>query len=441
MLPVLSFSGIQIYKSLRLLALASSIVLSLGACESKNSDSNSLTASEDDLSDVEIYKSASPYANIIPDCIRAEDSADACQLSRLPLLGMESDTITIEQVMNRVVVSHDWMGDRFEEVLLTLPDELIQLFRGTTAIVIDDDIRPAYYTVATGAIYLDANFFWLTRDEVNTVNPKEDPRSSFDDPLAFRSLFRYLLNNERAYRYLAPDNYQARSLDDIRLLVASLLLHELAHANDFFPPNLHNSIDANDRPWPAAQKQESLWVSTRLNAMSPLTSDLMYNLGRVMFRGDTATAAQRDITAAEVGAEYEPDGAADDYGYSSIREDVAMLFEEAMMKRLFSLDRDQAFTTAPGATNTCSEYLIGWGVRNRYNESHVVPRAEFVLNQILPEINFDDFLRDSPAPTPLPNDVSWCDSLDAFDNSASSSQQKPSNDSLIESFDLRPPYL
>jgi hypothetical protein len=391
--------------------LCTSIVLLCG-CESKGGEDSGLSASEEDLADVSAYKSASPFAERLPQCIRAQSSSEACTLAELPLLGMEAETLTVDLIMDRVVTSHDWMGERFEEVLLTLPDDILQLFRGTTAVVIDDDIRPAYYTVSTGAIYLDANFFWLSEAEAASVNPKEDPRSDFDDPLAFRSLWRYVLDNESPYRYRRPDNYVARTLDDIRLLVASLLLHELAHANDFFPPALTSSLDPSMRPWPAASEREASWVSTRLANSNPLGSDTLHGLARVMFHGDTPSADQRDISAIEVGAAYSPDGAADDYAYSSIREDVAMLFEEAMMYRLFGIDRDQAFTSAPGESNFCEDYVIGWGVRNRFMEAQVVPRVEFVLEEILPEQDFSDFIRDLASPIPLQNDVDWCESLD-----------------------------
>lgn len=389
----------------------------LCACESKSGD-DGLGASEEELSDVSTYIDSSPYADRIPGCIRAQSSNDACSLAELPLLGMEAQTLTVPLIMNRVATSHDWMGERFEEVLLTLPDEILQLFRGTTAIVIDDDIRPAYYTVATGAIYLDANFFWLSEPEAASVNPKEDPRSNYSDPLAFRSLWRYVLNNESAYRYRRPDDYVPRTLDDIRLLVASLLLHELAHANDFFPPELSSSLDASMRPWPAASEREASWVSTRLSNSNPLASNTLYGLAEVMFRGETPNSDQREITAQAVGAEYAPDGAADDYAYSSEREDVAMLFEEAMMYYLFDIDRDQAFTDAPGENNFCEDYVIGWGVRNRFMDAHVLSRVEFVLEEILPETDFSEFLRDLGEPTALQNGADWCESLDILSGAA-----------------------
>ena len=73
--------------------------------------------------------------------------------------------IDTDAIMQRLVVSHDWMGQRFKEVLDILPAEILQLMSGVTAVVIDDDIRPSYYTNWTGAIYLDPANLWLTNDD------------------------------------------------------------------------------------------------------------------------------------------------------------------------------------------------------------------------------------------------------------------------------------
>ncbi|MFT7559171.1 MAG: hypothetical protein ACI93R_001076 [Flavobacteriales bacterium] len=398
---------------LPLISTAAAVCILTG-CGSSGDDDLDLSASADDLSNAKAYLPEGSYADVLKSCISAQSSGDACNFETLPLIGMDTENPGVDDIMRRLVVSHDWMGQRFEEVLLTMPDEFLGLFRGVSAIVIDDDIRPAYYTVSTAAIYLDANFFWLSEAEATSVNPKEDPRSSFNDPLAFRALSRYVKDNERAYRYLAPDNYQARSLDDIRLLVASLLLHELAHANDFFPPARLNTLSLQDQPWSAASAQRGWWVSTRLTDINALSSDLMSGIAAVMYLGETPSDAQLALTASDIGAAYEPDGAADDYGYSSLREDAAMLFEEATMKYFFDLDRDQAFTAAPGPNNSCSEYLVKWGVRNRFADAHVTARVEFVLSEMLPNVDFSNFFASVPVPKAFVRENDWCESLADF---------------------------
>ncbi len=391
---------------LSLLLLLSALL----ACES--SDEDALPGVErEELADLKVYRSDSPYADVMKQCATRDSSDTACTLGTLPLIGMNDSDPDIDTVMSRLLVSHDWMGERFEELLNIFPDELLRLFRGVTAIVIDDDIRPAFYTAATGAIYLDPNYLWLSVEEAGTINPKDDFRSGYSDPLSVRILNRYVKDGDVAYRYYPPDSPTPRALSDIEYLVASLLLHELAHANDFFPPALHTQLDPDLRPWPAASSISSSWISTQLDYSNGLSSQTMFDLADVMFKGDTASDAVIAITPEQAAAAFDPDGASDDYAYSSQYEDIAMLFEETMLLYLHGIERDLAFTTAPGATGYCDEYVIAWGTRVRLSEPQVAARAEFVANQMLPEIDFDAFFRSLPETQSLPEGVDWCTSL------------------------------
>ena len=58
---------------------------------------------------------------------------NGCSLGRLPFIGMDTQKPTLDDLMNRVVVSHQWMGDRFKEALEELDDEaqevLLQMSR------------------------------------------------------------------------------------------------------------------------------------------------------------------------------------------------------------------------------------------------------------------------------------------------------------------------
>jgi hypothetical protein len=94
-----------------------------------------------------------------------------------------------------------------------------------------------------------------------------------------------------------------------------------------------------------------------------------------MYHGKSASFTQTQLTALEVGEAFELDIANDDYAYASRYEDVAMLFEEAMMKYLFSIDRDIAYTNRPATGSNCDAYRVAWGVRGRLGDSDVKARA------------------------------------------------------------------
>jgi hypothetical protein len=107
----------------------------------------------------------SPYANQLRDCVFSNTRSESCTLGTLPLLGMDTRNPTIDDVMDRVLVSHEWMGTRFRDLLEALPDDMLLLMRGVTAVVISSDVRPSFYWTRTGAIYLDPDYIWLTPEE------------------------------------------------------------------------------------------------------------------------------------------------------------------------------------------------------------------------------------------------------------------------------------
>lgn len=383
-------------------------------------------ASEEELRDTEAFKSDSPWAGVLKRCISAKSVEQACKLQDLPLLGMENTEPGVSDVMNRVLVSHQWMGERLEELFTTLPTEMLLLTRAITAIVVDDDIRPAYYDSNTGAIYIDPNFLWLTPAEAATVNPKEDFRSGFSRVLNFRSFGRYTKSHQPVYVFRSSTNPVTRSLSDIEYLFAGLLLHELAHANDYFPPAIHSSINRERKPLEEVQRIQNSSAAIQLAQSQPLNSDTMYGLARVMFLGEEANSSQQALTASQVGAEFDPDGAADTYGYSSIREDVAMLFEEVMMYHLFGIERDLAFVTAPRSdTPTCSDYQVQWGSRMRVASGQVNTRAQLVLESLLPELDADLVISNLPETRNMPDGLDWCTSIGFEQNSTSNTNQKP----------------
>lgn len=258
---------------------------------------------EADLLDAKAYLDNSVYASTIENSILID--GDYCTFGELPLIGMETDSPTVDDIMQRLVVSHDWMGTRFQEIIETYPSEFLKIFRGVAAIVIDDDVRPSYYYPGTAAIYLDANTFRLSKTEKESINPKLDYRSNYLNDLNFGRFYRYVFNNEYAYTYIPISSDYSRKLEEIRLLVARLLLHELAHANDCFPPQLYSSFSRSEEPWSVASAHKEQWISERLHKKNPLSSDILKDIAQVSYHGETATDAQKKLTATDIGLAFE----------------------------------------------------------------------------------------------------------------------------------------
>jgi hypothetical protein len=365
-----------------------------------------------DLSDVFVYAANSPYQGVLKGCATAATTADLCSMTTLPLLGQEVVSPTVDDVMNRVLVSNQWMGDRFRQVLENLPPDILQLLKSVTAIVIDGDIRPSFYSSQTAAIYLDPSNLWLTNEEKATISQAPDYRSDYGAALQFVPLWRYVLDNDYAYTYYSLTGSETRQLSDILYPTAAVLYHELGHANDFLPPA---DIPSLDRQWTPRQASEALSgksVSAGLEAAYPLTSTTWFSLAQVLYFGANPTQNLIALTPATVGEDFASDAATDPYGYADRYEDLAMLFEETMMKYHFDIDRDVAFTSTPPAnSDVCSDFVVGWGERDRIGDPAVKKRAEFVASRILPDEDLSAFFADLPAPTLMTAGLDWCQNL------------------------------
>ncbi len=362
------------------------------------------------------YNSGSPYADSLVNCIYSNTLTSSCTLAQTPLLAEEVKATTeppsITMIMDRVLVSHRWMGDRFKEFLLKndTNNDIKNLLRATTAIVIAYDIRPSFYWAATGAIYLDAENFWLTPEERDTINEAPDYRADFGKDLQFVMPWRYVRNNEYASKRFSIKERLPRSAEDGLYRLMSLMYHELAHANDYFPSYewyIHNS---NERVLDAARSSD--YESDKLAISLPLASQEMVDLGQVSFAGDTATNTQKNYLPIDIENFFKPDRATDYYAYSSLREDYAMLFEELMMQSRFNVIRDVAITNQPSGNNiSASDYIVTWGQRGRIGDNKLTERALFSASRVLPEFDSQTAISELPQPIPMIVGDNWLENL------------------------------
>ncbi|MFT7776632.1 hypothetical protein [Roseateles sp.] len=365
------------------------------------------------------YVADSLHAAALRDCIYtpALSNATLCTLGRLSLLGTQTrgELPTVEQVMARVLVSNDWMGQRFEAFLREqdVNGDFRRLLNATTAIVIGGRVRPAFYWSATGAIYLDADYLWQTAAERDSVSEVPDPRSDYGSDLAYRMLWRYVQGNQSAG---GRSEVLARAPRDGASLIPTLgrlLYHELTHANDFVPPRLHLLLNAGLRVYEAMPPDTA---SDRLRAQLPFRSQQMVDLGRVQFFGAASTAAQRGYQPADVAGFFAADRVTDGYSYSwpvgqSVpREDAAMLAEEALMQLRHGVLRDVAVTPQL-LSGASADLAVAWGQRGRVGDAAIKPRVALVLAQTMPWLPAG-FVDGLAAPLPLRAGLTWGQNLD-----------------------------
>ncbi len=342
------------------------------------------------------------------DCALLYDNkSNQCSLKKLPLLAMETSTPVSADIAKRMLVSHQWMGDRFLDVLDNLSPDILELMGSVTAVVISGEIRPSFYTTETGAIYLDARYLWLSEQEKATIPNAQDFRTGFDGELQFASLWRYL-RADGSWARLTND----RVLADLSFPLGRLLYHELAHAHTFFPRSSYSKLDQNDNIIDAANSVINDNIAVQLNNDSPLSSNTMKGLARVMFGGQKASGFQKSLSASNVGSAFASDRASDDYAFFSndgqlYFEDVAVLFEELMSKHHFNHDREIAYTNSANSS-FCNDYVIAWGQTGRIGDSQVKEAARQVANAILPDAGLSAVIDSLASPTQSAVPSDWC---------------------------------
>jgi hypothetical protein len=284
------------------------------------------------------------------------------------------------------------------------------MLNSVTTIVLSTHVRPSFYKPTTGTIHLDAESFWLTPEERDTVNESPDYRSDFGDGLQYRTLWRYVKDGQSIYKFADPTKRITRTLDEVHLEIASLLYHELSHALDWLPPAAYSTLQSRYDVWinfyPRYADEEL--TSDLVPRAHPLTSSVMRDLAQVQYRGTAATAAQKALSAADVAAAFAPDLATDDYAYASQFEDIAMTLEEVLMQRRLGIRRDFAVTDAIGDTSATT--IVRWGQRGRVGEPAMRPRAKAIAQALVPWLDPAE-LDQLPAPIPMRPGASWKDNL------------------------------
>ncbi|SQH76901.1 conserved exported protein of unknown function [Shewanella benthica] len=365
------------------------------------------------------YRENSSYKSALNSCVYSNQLLSPCTIEQLPLLGQTLSLSGKEKIMDRVLVSHQWMGENFETFLDKMdPDsDFAQLLQSVTAIVISYDIRPSFYWVVTGAIYLDPTDLWLLAEERDVINEAADFRSAFGNQLGFIMPWRYVKDN--AYvSYSSPRELRTdRTMTQMGPDLSSLLFHELAHANDFFPSSIYHTIPVDDQTLLDHYNRRTSageLISDRVSILYPLLSDEMYSLADVSFRGETATAAQQAYLPSDITGFFSDDSATDYYAFSTRREDTAILFEEAMMSYRFGIMRDVGITDNP-KNATAASITVDWGQRGRIGEkspgSRIPQRAAFIINQILPALDGAQLIGNLPSPIQMTQGQSWLDNL------------------------------
>lgn len=369
--------------------------------------------SEASASAITAYRD-SIYADVLVDCAARHSPFDLCNVGTLPPIGRNTSEPTVNDILERTAVSHSWMGDRFAELLERMPPEVLRMMRSVTAIVIADDIRPSNYSFATGAIYLDPDFLWVTRAEKASVSTAPDYRESFGEELSFIPLEIYLEGTGAAWDYYPPGVPASRTVSDAEAPFAALLFHELAHASDVVPPTRIDTLDLSNTLLEEFYLNREYGASDALYSASPLQSRTLINLAYVLFLGAEPPPLFGTLSANEVGLAFDSDPAVMTYAYVNSYEDVATLTEVALMEHFYGYDFVNAFADMPDNLEeaACNDFIVRWGQRSRLAKPDIALRAELALQQVLQMEDTSQYLSNTTPTSDLVIGTGFCDSLE-----------------------------
>ena len=322
--------------------------------------------------------------------------ANTCPLATLPFLHTTTsgNVPTVAQIMDRVLVSHDWMGRNFEDLLLANQDktDLLRLFNGVTAIVIGAHVRPSFYYALTGAIHLDADNFWLHGRRARCH------RRGAGLPLGFRprpavlrccGATRTARIRTSSCHFRPRRAFRATSATCCRRRAGSCITSWRTHR---ISCRCRCAADSNPSQFALGQHRGTVHECrscrrTGSAAQYPLTSAQMKALAEVKFMtgpvSDTTLvngipySTLRAYSPNDVAGFFAADRATDEYNYTTTREDIAMTFEEVMMVRNHGWRRDFAITDKITATSTSSTLTVRWGQRGRVGDATIKPRAQY----------------------------------------------------------------
>ena len=160
------------------------------------------------------------------------------------------------------------------------------------------------------------------------------------------------------------------------------------------------------------QNRKNNTIPKQLTNAHPKTSEEMMALGQVNFGGKAETPEQIAYTPDDIAGFFSSDSAPTEYAYSSIQEDVATLFDAAMMSARYAIERDEAVANPRVEGESGHSIKVFWGQRGRVADPAVLPRAKFVFERIMPELDTEAFFAKIPAVRSLTVGASWWNSVE-----------------------------
>jgi hypothetical protein len=337
--------------------------------------------------------------NTILSCTLTTSESSRCSFEELDFL-IKNKPLTISAIHERVIATDAWMQNNFKTLLAKMPNAMLALFGSITAVIIHPSVEFGFFSPSNGALFISPKLLALTQAEKNTAIERHNalffcqkPR-----PWPYHYYSRYLLTDKTAFDdQLATDktwrnvpdfNSQQLSLiDQSTYALASVLFHELAHANDFFPADALTFRNQYSSP---AQwlKQNDLSITESLLITN--SSNVLKDAAKTHFEHKQPTDLLTSTSIESMALEFSRHPISDLYGHLAPAEGMAILFEEWAMKVFFNLDREVAFIEPINPEQQgCSNLIFHQGQINRLLDNERLSKATNIAKSLLTTINID----------------------------------------------------
>lgn len=376
-------------KKISLTVFALTLTLSIAGCGNKKSNIQNIPQGHDEQAalknkdglldnkeEIKLYNHTQSNAAKIKNCALIDREKEACNFSDSPLIGFGKTSVTVKDIMDRTMSPNIEYMETFKSILESMPPESLAMFGSINAVVISDRINPSYYDFISGAIYLQADFFWKKTEDKKKATQKQDYRNNFGNQLKFTFARQYAQNGKSMDESSEKDS---RSTEELKLPLINLLFHELAHANDFYPRSFYQSEEL-DQSKTYTDFLNERWEQEKVisQKLSSPHSDILFSMGQVLFHGKEASADNLNASAEEMLNEFTNDTAADIYAYSTPREDLAMLTETSMTYHYYGYSHYSLVLARPYK----APYPLVGGIKNKMASPQIKERVSEVLTKI-----------------------------------------------------------
>lgn len=347
----------------------------------------------EDTDKVFSYQSKS-NEKILKKCALEVDFDKTCRVDELPFIGYGKNKITIDDILNKTLVSHKEYGDNLKAALKILDNKiLLDLFGAATAIVISDKINPSFYYPVNSVIFLSGRYLWTSENIKELSYKKIDHRGKNISKANWTALnygiYSTMVKDGKSIWYSTSQS--KRTVEDLKYPLFRVLVHELTHANEYYPKSFYSKLTPKDTSSSLSKILDIIIDQKKFlsHSLIKISDDQdLYDYALVnSLKLDLKDTNLESFDAIEMALKFSISNVNELYNFTTPHEDFAMLIEDYISLGEFGIERKSYVETYPQNGFVIPEnyvHKIAWGSTNKILSSSVLKRAEAAIEKIFP---------------------------------------------------------